>query len=94
MTLKRKQASAGSLAPHTPPPHPRGADHPGASSLRQNHQRRDHDGPAESQIPKTRFQHHNILSFQFLMNHYKCPHFSHHPTMIGISGLLDGYYFW
>ena len=22
----------------------------------------------------------------------KCPHFSHHPTMIGINGLLDGYY--
>ena len=24
----------------------------------------------------------------------KCPHFSHHPTMIGMNGLLDGYYFW
>ena len=23
----------------------------------------------------------------------KCPHFSHHPTKIGINGLLDGYYF-
>ena len=32
-------------------------------------------------------------SFHF-MGHDWCPHFSHHPTMIGINGLLDGYYFW
>ena len=51
--------------------------------------------------PRKPLCHFDHVSIRFLwpshkscMGHKSCPHFSHHPTMIGINGLLDGYYFW